>query len=258
MNSAIYQGHVFHQRYTPRPHAFRYPVYMVYLDLDELETVFAQHPLWSLERFNLLSFRRRDYFGTPSQSLHTELATFIEQRTGRRPRGPVRMLTNLAVLGYCFNPVTFYYAYDEHDVLDVVVAEVTNTPWSERHAYVLDSRAAQRKGRTLGWSLNKELHVSPFFDMDQRYRWRLTTPGEALTVSMQSFEGANRVFDASLSLQRKPLSTRAISRVLVRHPAMSATVHAAIYFQAFRLWLKRTPFFTHPAKRPATTTSRMS
>ena len=251
MNSAIYQGHVSHQRHTPRPHAFRYPIYMVYLDLDELDDVFASHPLWSLERFNLLTFRRKDYFGAPTKSLHTELATFIEQRTGRRPGGPVRMLTNLAVMGYCFNPVTFYYAYDAGNMLDSIVAEVTNTPWGERHAYLLDVRNAQQRGRTYGWSLDKEFHVSPFFDMDQKYRWRFNEPGDALTVSMKSFEDRAQVFDASLSLKRQPLTAASINRVLLRHPAMSIGVHAAIYFQAFRLWLKRTPFFTHPAKRPA-------
>ena len=138
MRSCIYRGHVRHRRFTPVEHAFRYPLFMMYLDLDELPHVLDVHPLWSARRPAPAWFRRRDYHGDAAVPLDEAVRATVAEQTGSRPRGPIRLLTHLRYFGYCFNPVSFYYCFDEEDRrVETIVAEVNNTPWGERHCYVL-------------------------------------------------------------------------------------------------------------------------
>ena len=263
MKSAIYEGHVWHARKAPRPHRFRYGLYLLYLDLAELDQVFAGRLLWSHERLNVMSFRRRDYLDGErgDRTLDEAVRTRVEDELGFRPSGPIRLLTQIRSLGFGFNPVSFYYCFTPSSTsaegegsLEAVVAEITNTPWGERHAYVLDARGA--RSNELSWTFDKVFHVSPFFDMDHEYRWRFNVPGERLSVHMQNHaplpgeEGDSLQFEAGLELAREPITSRSLARALVRHPLMSLKVVGAIYWQALRLWWKRTPFFTHPSKRP--------
>lgn len=245
--SALYEGEVRHSRLEPRRHDFSYRLFMLYLDLDELPQLFRRRWLWSVGRRNLAWFRRADYLGPAEQPLDEAVRDRVEQELGRRPAGPVRMLTHLRVLGYVFNPVTFYYAYDREERLEAVVAEITNTPWRERHAYVLDAREGGA-GDTLRWSFDKDFHVSPFFGMDQEYEWRFNRPAERLEAHMTNHEAGRAVFHAGLSCLRRPLTGRVLAGALLRHPLLTLRIHAAIYWQAARLYFKRTPFFTHPDK----------
>ena len=249
--SAIYEGTVFHRRLGPRPHEFRQSLYLMYLDLEELPSVFAKRWFWSVDRPNLVSFRREDYLGPEGRPLRDAVLDRVENELGRRPAGPVRILTQVRTLGYAFNPVTFYYCHAANGELDAVVAEITNTPWKERHAYVLDAERASGGDERLRWSFDKDFHVSPFFAMDQVYDWAFGLPGENLSVQMTNREAGSPVFYAGFEGRRRPLSAGNLARMLLRHPLMPQRVHLAIYWQAFRLWLKRTPFFTHPDKRPA-------
>lgn len=246
--SALYFGHVRHRRHAPHAHAFSYPIAQLLLDLDELEQVFAGRWLWSVQRRNLVQFRRSDYFGDPAVPLAEALRAHVEACTGRRPQGPVRMLSHLRMLGHVFNPVTFYYCYQaDGSTLECIVAEITNTPWKERHAYVLPVTDAQGNGIDLRWTFDKRFHVSPFMPMDCQYDWRFSAPGEALRVHMQVWRDGVRQFDATQSMQRQPLDGRGLARVLLRYPLMTLKVVAAIHWQALRLWLKRNPVHDHPS-----------
>lgn len=248
MKSAVYRGRVRHRRFAPAGHAFHYDLFMLYLDLDELDTVFDGRWLWSVNRPNLASFRREDYLGASDKPLREAVLERVAQAAGQAPDGPVRMLTHLRYFGLCFNPVTFYYCYDGNEELAAVVAEITNTPWRERHAYVLTRDDGERQdGRTL-WTFPKDFHVSPFMDMDQDYRWRFDDPGDRLRVHMQNLRGERLIFDAALDMQRQPLTAASLARCLLVHPCMTGKALAGIYWQALRLALKRTPFHTHPAK----------
>jgi uncharacterized protein len=239
--SAIYLGRLSHARLAPKRHAFAYPLYMLYLDLDELPTL-PPSPLFGVETPRPLTFRRRDYLGDPAHPLKEAVLDEVERSLGQRPDGPVRLLTHVRALGYVFNPVSFYYCFDRRtDAVQAVLAEITNTPWGERHRYVL---AADRRGARARFA--KAFHVSPFFPMGQTYEWRFSVPGERLAVGMANEEDGRTIFRARLALVRRPLSVGQLARVALRLPLMSWSVHAAIYFQSLRLWLKGAPFFSHP------------
>lgn len=261
--SAIYRGRVAHARHAPRKHRFSYSVFQLYLDLDELPTLFDGSWLWSFERWNIASFHRRHYLGGPGaggattgvEDLKEAVRSRVEAATGvSPPKGPIGLLTNLAYLGFCFNPVSFYYLFEaDGTTLHAIVAEITNTPWNERFQYVLPASSARRDGEYLEWRFDKDFHVSPFFDMDHRYHWRFTTPALAaasgLGVAMENRVGGDagdRIFDAAMQLERHEFTRAALRGSLLRHPWMTGKVLAAIYWQALRLWVKRVPFFSHP------------
>jgi DUF1365 family protein len=248
VNSALYEGAVRHRRTEPVAHAFTYAVFYLYADLSELGRLFDGRWFWSEERWNLASFRREDYLGDRSIPLDEAVRRLVAERTGRRPAGPIRMLAHPRVLGFVFNPVAFYYCFDAAGGrVETVVAEITNTPWKERHAYVLSPAADEGSGPRHRWRFRKEFHVSPFIDMDSDYDWRFTDPGAGLTVHMENAVRGGRFFDATMHLRRRPLSARSCASVLLRFPLVTVKVVAAIYFQALRLRWKRAPFYAHPA-----------
>ena len=245
--SAVYTGRVRHRRHAPRPHAFEYRLFHLYLDLDELPRLFEGRRLWRYEAPGVATFRRADYLGDPAVPLADAVRDLVAARLGRRPLGPIRLLTHLRYFGFCFNPVSLYYCFDRAGRdLDAIVAEVTNTPWNERHAYVLDAARGRHRGQSRRFRFEKAFHVSPFIGMDCAYDWRFTLPGQRLVVHMENHTPAGRLFDATLILRRRELSTATLARLLVAYPPITAKVMAAIYIQAARLWIKRTPFFPHP------------
>jgi hypothetical protein len=253
LKSCIYEGTIRHRRFRPVANAFRYRLFLVYLDLAELEQVFALHPLWSCERPNIAWFRRGDHFGDPRVPLEQAVRDLVEVRTGRRPAGPVRVLCHMRYFGHCFNPASFFYCWDPSDTrVDTIIVEIHNTPWGERHTYVLDR--ARNEHPVAAWhrhQMAKEFHVSPFIDMNIRYDWRFREPGEELKVHMVDYQKGARLFDASLALRRTEITPNSLTRVLVRYPLMTVKVVAMIYWQALRLKRKGAPVYTHPRKRPA-------
>jgi DUF1365 family protein len=238
--SCIYEGTIRHRRAQPR-RQFRHRLALFYVDLDELPTLLGgrfvdRHP-------GLLRFRRRDYLGPAEVPLDQSVRDTVETHTGARPGGPVRVLTQLRSCGHCFNPVSFYYCLDDAgEQVESVVAEVTNTPWGERHAYVLPSGTSY---------LDKTLHVSPFMGMDHRYAVLTDTPGERLAVHIESHFGGDLTFDATLALRRRELTRASAARVAARYPFASLRVLALIYSHAIGLVLAGARVHPHPKSNAA-------
>jgi DUF1365 family protein len=230
---------------------FQYRLFFMFLDLDELPNVFNIHPFWSYESVNLACFRRRDHFGDAAIPLDQAVRDLVASRNGRPPGGPIRLMTHLRYFGHCFNPASFYYCYDSTDTtVETIVVEIHNTPWGERYCYVLG--AEQNEHSVKYWrrfQFVKSFHVSPFIDMDIHYDWRFREPADALGVHMIDYQRGERLFDATLSLKRKEITRNNLTQMLIRYPMMTGKVISRIYWQALRLMLKRTPFFTHPQKK---------
>ncbi len=247
MNSCLYLGTLAHQRLTPAENAFRYNLFMVYLDLDELEHVFDGRWLWSVERFNWATFLRRDHLRRPGP-LQQAVRDTVQEQLGFRPKGAIRILTHLRYCGYCFNPLSVYYCYaQDNTTLEAIIAEVHNTPWGEEYARALDARQGPTDGTFYRFELDKEFHVSPFMPLDLHYVWRFTAPEEKLGVRMDLFREGDPVFNVNLELERRPLDSKTMSHALLRWPCMTGRIVAAIYGQALRLKCKGVPFFSHPS-----------
>ena len=243
-HSALYEGTVRHRRFRVRAHEFRHSLALAYLDLDELPHLLGGRLVRPGP--GLVRFRREDYLpAVTGPSLADAVRELVGQRTGETPTGPVRLLTQLRSFGHCFNPVSFVYCFDSEGRVQAIVSEVTNTPWGERRAYVLERDG---EGPVLGGTFSKELHVSPFMAMDQRYRWRATEPGRTVSIHIESEQDGEPAFDATLALRRRPLTRRSLAGVTARYPAASMRVLALIYGHALRLKLKGVPLHPHPAR----------
>jgi len=251
MASAIFEGSVRHRRIGPVRHEFRMGLCMLYLDLAEVDEVFRGRWLWSARRPAVARFVPDDYLPGGDGPLDRRVRDLVEGHGRPRPVGPVRLLTHPRYLGYVMNPVSFFYCFDRAgERLETIVAEVSNTPWNERHAYVLgpDEALADRSSRTHRWRFPKRFHVSPFMPMDQTYDWRFSGPGERLVVHMENHEDGRRRFGATMVLRRRAITAAVLRRALVRYPVMTGQVIGRIYLEALRLRLKGCPFHPHPAR----------
>jgi DUF1365 family protein len=246
MNSCFYEGRVMHRRHGEVEHRFRYSLCMAYVDLEELSSLVKRESFLSASRFAPASFLRRDHVGEPTQSLDSTIRELVSTETGNSPTGPIRVLTQLRYWGYYFSPLNLFYCFDrDGERVESIVAEVSNTPWKQKHCYVLWS-GNRRVGSENEHRHKKAFHVSPFQDMDAEYDWTLSSPGDHLTVLIRSRRSEQPVFDAAMSLRRRPWKRGTLPWMLVKHPVSTAKIVAAIYFEAFRLWLKNAPFYPHP------------
>ena len=264
MHSCLYHGFVRHRRFQPAENRFRFSLFQPYLDLDELGQVFDGSWLWSVERFGLAQFRRSDHFGDQQRPLKECVLEEVERQTGERLAGPVRLLTNLRYFGYIINPVSYFFCFDSTGQrVQAVLAEVTNTPWGERHLYVLPAIRNQDGTCRQLWN-DKVFHVSPFMQMNQRYSWRMSEPGRSLFIHIENHvrgsdaaaseragrDGTN-LFDVTMRMRRCEITPAILRKTLLSQPILTARVAAAIYWQAFRLWRKGVPFVPHPKSATA-------
>ena len=225
MQSCLYEGTVWHRRNEPVTHEFKYRLFMVYLDLEELPRLVGERGLIANRQFAVRSFLRRDHLYRHPESLDDEVRQIVYQQTGFRPRGPIRMLTQLRNFGIYFSPLNLFYVFDaKGERVESLVAEVNNTPWKERHCYVLWQGNGFRMHETMRFSHAKNFHVSPFMGMQQRYRWKLSEPRENLLVQLVSRERHEKIFTACMKLKRRSLDIAQLRRMTVRYPWMTVQI----------------------------------
>lgn len=241
LNSRLYVGRIVHRRHIPKAHRFAYPLYMHLIDLDEVPELERRLRLFSLDRFNLVSLHAADHFAGAGRDLKASVFDFLARHGVALPGGRVELLTHLRILGYAFNPVSFYYCYAADGALRCVLAEVNNT-FGERHTYLLDERCATGP---LTYATPKRIFVSPFAPLGGHWTFRFTRPAAGLSIHMDDFDERGRFLDATLSGAAQPLTQRTLLHLLWRFPLMTLQVIARIHAQAFRLWLKRVPHFKH-------------
>ena len=285
LRSAIYKGWVWHNRYEPRRHEFRYRVFMMYIDLSEIESVLASSIFWGRRWFHIARFKRTDYFAVGadySQSTESAVRQEVNSQLGFEVSGSVCLLTNFRYFGYITNPISCYYCFNQDAThLEALLIEVTNTPWGEKHHYVLDLRSVNLKD---GIEFDKLMHVSPFMPMDRVYQWRGYLPSKTLRYSLTSMlkseteetdqslpdqtlhvtrcgtqnknqnklenrpmqRPRNKQFDSGVIFRRTSVTARSLNTVLLEFPVMTLKVIAAIYWQALKLWCRKIPFVPHP------------
>lgn len=261
VNSCVYQGRVRHRRFMPVNNEFSYDMFMLYLDLDEVETLFSRNWFAGFNRRNLASFIRHDYFEADTADLKQAVIDKVNSYSAENKKpslaiSKVFLLSHVRYFNVIVNPVSFYYCFDENDQLVAIMAEITNTPWGERHSYVLlvghdtDDRQYKHKGdRHHVFQFDKQFHVSPFNPMNMQYNWVISTPGEKLHIHMdntqQQGELVDKHFDATLILEKKQWQPY-FAKSLIQYPFMTVKVVLGIYWQALKLWLKKAPFYEHP------------
>ena len=258
LHSRLMVGWVRHRRFSPKNHQLRYPIFMMYLDLDELSVIEKCSKLFSLERFNWLSFYRNDYYKPNHEELKQAVITKICEHSDIPANSIKRitMLTNLRTLGFIINPVTFYYAFDEQNRLVAIMPEITNTPWNEKHQYVLPTEKTDSNTSLVStlkkrfrYQLDKTFHISPFHPMNTQYDWRFSEPTlKNNLIHLENWQQHSKVFDATMVLEPTEISATNIRKTLIRFPWMTVKVISGIYTNALKLWLKGVPFYAHPNK----------
>jgi len=243
LDHALYRGFIRHRRFAPVTHAFRYSIRMLLIDLDKYERLFTPFPILSTGRFSLGWFRRRDYAGPDHHPLKDYILDAVENELGFKPDGKVMLLTHLRYWGVMMNPISVFYCYDKNDQLQAVVLHVSNTPWGEKIIYV--QRAAPGK-RNQNFIFDKQLHVSPFNPMEMSYQCRLQKPAQRLLVHLENHIGNQKQTDATLVLSHQPLSRNRLILIVLFQPFATLKVFAGIYWNALRLWLKKSPVYDHP------------
>ncbi|GAA6135976.1 DUF1365 domain-containing protein [Oceaniserpentilla sp. 4NH20-0058] len=260
--SAVYKGYVRHRRFEPIKHEFNYSIYMLYLDLDEISGLFGKHWFSSFNKRNLVSWMRKDFYqpneGNLKQVIIKNVYDYANQQGVTMPSiARVAMLTHVRYFNIIFNPVTFYYCFDEHDNLLAILSEITNTPWKERHTYVLltsstSDKSYENKGdKYHSLEFKKKFHVSPFNPMNMNYHWTLSEPDERINIHMENMliseSSPNKHFDATLILDRLDWHA-GFTKSLIQYPFITVKVIWGIYWQALKLWIKKAPFYNHPDK----------
>jgi len=249
--SGIYSGTVQHRRYSPVSHCFKYNVFMMYLDLDEIQNLLNTSLFWSTSRFALARFKRGDYFGNPDKPLDQAVREAVNNELPVDVSGPVRVLTNFRYFGFIINPISTYYCYDKDENLQAMLLEVTNTPWKEKTQYVLKCNPKKNKQRI---TFDKAMHVSPFHPMNMNYDWRSLNTDDHISIHMKNMMSEEVIFDATLSLRREEITAGSLTKKIIQYPFMTLKVVAGIYFQALKLVIKKVPLYSHPNKKNSVNT----
>ena len=246
INSCLYKARVMHNRLAPKVNRFHYNVFMFYLDLNEIDLLHKRMKFMSRNRFNLFNFRDKDHLQLPrgnpdgSKNVRQHITDYLQTQGVMIGTGRIMVLTNLCTLGYQFNPVTFYFCYDEENRPICSIVEVCNT-FLEMKPYFLGADTNENSHFKL--NTTKFFYVSPFTDMDTNFDFDLEIPGEKLQIRIDDFDKeGKRFFISTLSGSKKPLTDANLLIYFFSFPLITIKVISMIHWQAFKLWLKKLPF----------------
>jgi hypothetical protein len=234
LQSALYVGQVMHRRLRPRPHALRYSIFYLLLDLDEINVLANSLRLFSHSSFNLFSFRDQDHGNGSGTPLRDQVERYLRE-AGIEAGGPIRLLALPRILGYVFNPLSIYFCHRRDESLAAIIYEVNNT-FGQRHHYVVPVSADS--GAPIRQRSRKTLYVSPFMDTEMTYSFVVVPPGERLAVCVSGHDSEGPLIVAKLAAARRPLTDAGLARALVAYPLLTLKVIAGIHWQALLLWLK--------------------
>jgi DUF1365 family protein len=245
MNSCLYKATVMHNRLAPKPHMFHYKVFMFYIDLDELEQL--PRNLWMLSRnkFNFFSFKDNEHLQLPidnpdkTKSTKEHIIEYLKQNGFNYSNEKIMLLTNLNILGYNFNPVSFYYCLDEKNIPFCCVAEVGNTFREMKPYYLGKDRFIENKFHL---NTKKYFYVSPFINHDTNFDFNLYVPGEKLNIRIDDYKNEERFFISTLTGIKKPLNNRNLIWYSIRFPFITLKIISLIHWNALLLWMKKIPF----------------
>ncbi|WP_339772083.1 DUF1365 domain-containing protein [uncultured Paraglaciecola sp.] len=236
MQSAMYKGRVFHARHYPKKNSFNYDIFLMWLKLDELSEIEKKVRFFSSSHWAPLRYKRQDYLGDKTESLEKSVLKRMSELAGKQLAGDVYLLGQVRTFGLYFSPVNFYYLRQPDGHYSHMLAEVSNTPWNERHHYLVDLDDQQDS--------QKAFHVSPFNPLDMQYKWAVMQPSNKLNLTLKCVKEITHL-DTGLNLTRIELNSGSVFRVLVSIPSMAIKTVIGIYWQAIKLFLKRVPFYAH-------------
>lgn len=236
LNSCIYQGKVFHKRFSPKQHSFSYNLFFLAIDLDELPILSGLSKYFKVNRFAPLSFRCSDYLNHQQQISKADIWLKVQELGGDDLQGRVLFIGQMRCFGLYFSPINTYYCYDLDGKLAYLLAEVSNTPWNERHYYLIAIESEQ--------ICAKSFHVSPFMDLAMKYHWRINEPAEQLHLAIENYH-QQKLFSASIAMKRQEFSNENLRNNLLSIPWMTAKTLLGIYWQALKLFCKGVPYIAH-------------